>query len=76
MTPESFDQSLREWTRRKPFFPFVVEKKDRTRIIVAAPGVAFGGGCAGFLSEEDGLVNFNWDEVVAFRPYSLESTTP
>jgi hypothetical protein len=63
MTPELFDQTLRERTVREPFRPFVVELKDGTRIQVRHPAVAFGGGAAGFIDEEGALVGFSWREV-------------
>jgi hypothetical protein len=68
MSEEQFTNSLRELTYRKPFVPFLVELKDGRRILVPKPAVAFGGGVAGFLSDTDGLVDFEASEVVAFSP--------
>ena len=68
MSEEQFTNTLRELTYRKPFVPFFVELKNGRRILVTHPGVAFGGGVAGFLSETDGLVDFEASEVEAFSP--------
>jgi hypothetical protein len=67
MTPEQFDQTLRELTRRRPFLPFVVELKDGREILVERPKLSFGGGVAGMLHRKEGLVDFSWEEVHAFR---------
>ncbi len=67
MTPEQFDETLRSYLKRRPFFPFVVELTDGRRILIEDSHVAFGGGVAGFLSDEDGLVGFSFDEVRAIQ---------
>ena len=63
MSEEQFTNSLREFIHRKPFLPFLVELMDGQRIIVDYPSVAFSGGAAGFLSEDDGLIDFSCDRV-------------
>jgi putative addiction module component (TIGR02574 family) len=73
MTPEQFDMELRTWTKRRPFLPFVVELITGERITIEHPGVAFGGGVAGFLSPEEGLVDFGCEEVRSFLPYPFEA---
>jgi hypothetical protein len=67
MTPEQFDETLRQYIRRTPFEPFVVEKLDGTVVEIKAPQLAFGGGVAGLITEEDELVNFHYDDVRSIR---------
>ena len=74
MTPEQFDQTLRTWTKRRPFLPFVVELVNGERITIERPELSFGGGVAGFLSDEEGLVDFSYDEVRSFQPVKYEAS--
>ena len=74
MTPETFDQTLRQFIKRKPFEPFVVELKDGRVFTFQQPWLSFGGGVAGFLSEEDGLVDFGYTDVLAIRAATAEVT--
>lgn len=66
-TPEEFDQTLRSYVKRRPFFPFQVILKDGQALTIGTPNVAFGGGSAGFIDDEDGLVSFQWKNVQEFR---------
>jgi hypothetical protein len=50
MNQEQFQQTLREFIRREPFRPFVVELVNGDPIIVVEPTVAFGSRKAGYLS--------------------------
>jgi hypothetical protein len=68
MTPEQFDQTLRQFLNHKPFEPFVVELLDGRNIEIVRPKLAFGGGSAGFLTPEFDLVEFSCEEVRAIRP--------
>ena len=52
MTPEQFDQTLRSYVKRRPFFPFIVELNDSRRILIEDSHVGFGGGVAGFINGE------------------------
>jgi hypothetical protein len=67
MTPENFDQTLREFIYRQPFQPFLVELDDGRTLEINRPAVAFGGGTAGFISNTDGLVGFSWENVRHFK---------
>jgi hypothetical protein len=67
MTAEEFDQTMRSFVKRQPFAPFVVELLNGERIVVPFPEVAFGGGVAGFRSDEDGLVDFTNAQVRSFE---------
>ncbi len=75
MTPEQFDETLRSYVKRRPFFPFIVELNDGRRILIEDRHVGFGGGVAGFLSDEEGLVGFSFDEVKAFQ-FAVPETMP
>jgi hypothetical protein len=73
MTPEQFDQTLRQFIRREPFQPFVVELIDGRRFEFERPEVGFGGGTAGFISDTDGLVGFSFDQVREVRLLTHEA---
>ena len=75
MTPEEFDNRLRELTERRPFFPFAVELNDGRTITVGTPKVAFGGGSAGILSRKEGLIDFCFHQVKEFRVLTPETAT-
>ena len=73
MTPEQFDAMLRAWTKRRPFLPFVVELVNGERITIERPEISFGGGVAGFLSDEGGFVDFACEEVRSFQPFPFQA---
>ena len=51
MTPENFEQSIRELARRAPFKPFTIELVSGDRFEAQHPeAVAFGGGTAVYIS--------------------------
>jgi hypothetical protein len=75
VTPEQFDETLRQFLRREPFEPFVVERLDGTVVEVKIPKLAFGGGVAGFISEEDGIVSFDHDQVRTIRPANQKAAS-
>ncbi len=75
ITADNFDQLLRNNVNRKPFHPFVVELKSGKVFPFTKPNVAFGGGVAGFISEEEGLVNFSFDEVKEIRDWVPETAS-
>ncbi len=73
MTKEIFTQTLRDFTRRKPFIPFVFEMNDGRRIVIDQPFVAFAEGVAGYLSDEDGLIDISCEDVRAMTFLSAET---
>jgi hypothetical protein len=73
MTEELFTQQLREFIRRQPFEPFVVELQDGRSLLINRPAVVFHGGAAGFISDTDGLVDFSCDEVRRMGPAKWEA---
>jgi hypothetical protein len=73
MTEEEFDQTLRSFVKRRPFFPFEVELLDGRRIVIANRHVAFGEGAACILSRKKGFVNFTNEEVRSFKFLSPET---
>jgi hypothetical protein len=73
MSEELFTTKLREFTNRRPFIPFVVELVDGGKITVEKAEVAINEGCAGFISETEGLVSFAADEVRGFAHVRLEA---
>ncbi len=76
MTPELFDNLLREWTKRKPFEAFEVELVGGKKIAILDPAVGFGGGAAGYMTEEEGIVDFDWHELVRIRSLVSEKVSP
>jgi hypothetical protein len=73
MTEELFTRTLQEFTRRRPFVPFLVELVDGQRIVVDFPSVAFSNGAAGFISESEGMIPFTCAEVRAISPAAAEA---
>jgi len=63
MSPEVFEQELQSVLEREPFEPFIVELNSGRQISVARPAVAVHNGGAGFISDEEGLVDFDASEV-------------
>lgn len=73
MTLQDFEKSLKTYTRRKPFLPFVVSLTDGRQYIIDHPAFTFDGGVAGHISEEDGLIDFSFDEVDHFEVLQPEA---
>jgi hypothetical protein len=73
MTVEEFDQTMRSFVKRRPFFPFVVELLNGERIVAPFPEVAFGGGVAGCRSDDEGLVDFSYKEVSSIHVLEYEA---
>jgi hypothetical protein len=71
MTAEQFEENLSLHLHRKPFLPFVVEKNDGTIIVVCQSNVAHGFGSGVFLSEDEGFVEFNHEDVRDIRSVGL-----
>jgi hypothetical protein len=67
MNQEQFQQTLREFIRREPFRPFVVELVNGDPIIVVEPTVAFGSRKAGYLSPNMDILEFTCDQVRDIR---------
>lgn len=64
MSEQDFDNQLRAFVRRRPFFPFVVVFLDGREITVDLPNaIAFDVGGAGFISETKEIVLFECEEV-------------
>lgn len=63
MSPEAFEKRLLALIHRQPFEPFVVELDSGRRIVVSHPAVAVNAGGAGFLSDDEGLVDFSHRDV-------------
>ena len=74
MNTQEFEDQLRRYLQREPFQPFEVELADGQVIEVSQPKLVFGGGGAAFLTESDEFVEFNCEEVRAFRPLLREAT--
>jgi hypothetical protein len=72
MNQDLFEETLRKYVRRKPFFPFLVELLDGKVIIVDRP-VVIGGGGATFISEDDNWIEFNCEDVRDIRTMPAES---
>ena len=68
MTNEQFEETLRQYLRREPFQPFVVELVDGRLIAIEEPKVVFGGGAASFFTPSYDLVEFACEDVQAIRP--------
>ncbi|HZT80950.1 MAG TPA: hypothetical protein VFA26_12035 [Gemmataceae bacterium] len=68
MTLDDFEKTYMAFKYRKPPQPFVVELKDGRQVLITNPkGLVFNPPAVGYLSPQDGLVNFSCEEVRAFR---------
>jgi hypothetical protein len=67
MNRDQFENTLRQFVRREPFQPFVVELLDGRIIQIASPRVVMGGGGASFFTPDYDLIEFTCEEVRAIR---------
>jgi len=74
MNAQEFEDQLRRYLQRIPFQPFEVELSAGQVIEVVQPKVVIGGGGASFLTDSYELVEFNCEDVRAFRPLQCEAT--
>jgi hypothetical protein len=72
MSEELFTKTLLELTQRSPFVPFLVELMDGRRILVDYPSVAFSGGAAGYIGENE-VLRFSCEEVRSISPATTEA---
>jgi hypothetical protein len=72
MTQDIFEETLRQYLRRRPFFPFTVELLNGKVITVEKPTLAMGGGAATMLTP-DQLIEFACEEVREIRPVPSET---
>lgn len=64
MAHEAVEQILREYMRRRPFQPFVIELASGERIEVDAPqSVAWGGDAAGYLQPDGEAIFFRLQDI-------------
>jgi hypothetical protein len=71
MNEELFEDTLRKYLRRKPFYPFLVELLDGTIITIEQPTIAMAGGAATYLTERD-LIEFACEQVREIRLAPIE----
>lgn len=67
MSCEEFEDSLRQFLRREPFQPFMVELLDGSLITVEHSGVALGGGSALYCTPAYEFVEFACENVRTIR---------
>ena len=72
MNAQEIDDQLILFKRREPFQPFVVELLDGRVIEFVQPNFAINGG-ASFISDDDELVAFNWDDIRSIHPLMHEA---
>jgi hypothetical protein len=63
MSPEAFEEKIIALKHREPFQPFIVELVDGRRIVVDNSGIVVSGGGAGFISNDDALVDIDHQDV-------------
>lgn len=72
MNEETFENTLRKFLRNKPFHPFQVELLDGKVIVIERPGVAFGGGAATMITEDE-FIEFECENVREMRYVPIPS---
>ncbi|MBI1832455.1 MAG: hypothetical protein HYR84_13510 [Planctomycetes bacterium] len=75
MNQNLFEDTLRSYLRREPFQPFRVELVDGTAIVVDEPRLAFAGGGASMLTQDDRIVEFTCEQVREIRPASSQAVS-
>ena len=73
MTIKQIEEKVIELKHRDPFVPFVVEFVDGQRLIVPHDGLAINETGAGFISENDGIVDIDFKNVRAIRLVNSET---
>lgn len=73
MTPDEFDQTLRDLVNADRFRPFLVEMRDGRRFNITGPHVAFGGGSAAFIAPDvEEMFEFAYTDVRRIHPAPQE----
>ena len=76
MNQETFERTLRELMRRRPFLPFVVDLANGERFEVDAPeSVAWGGGAAGYLRPDGEPILFHCRDIRQILPQKAETAS-
>ncbi len=75
MSQQDFEDSLRQFLRREPFQPFVVELLDGRVILIEQRSLAFAGGAATYGTATKDLVFFDCEEVRAIREAAHEMSS-
>ena len=73
MTQDIFENTLRTYLRRKPFFPFMVEMIDGKVITIERPKLAIGGDSAALITDDNEFVEFACEDVRAIRLVPIEA---
>ncbi len=67
MKQQEFEDTLRQFLRREPFQPFVVEMLNGETIHVPDRHTVFGGGAAIYIAPEFDLIEFACENVRSIR---------
>ena len=67
MNAQELEEQLVQLKHRKPFSPFEVELLDGQVIKIGSPSLAINGNGACFITDDDELVDFQFDEVHDLR---------
>ena len=73
MNKDQFDETLRQFLRRKPFIPFVMELVDGGQIVVERPRVSFAEGSGCFFNSKFDLIEFDCENVREIHFISIET---
>ena len=68
MKIQELEEQIIQLKHQKPFRPFEVELLDGRVIKVRKPNLMIDHTGAGFFSNKEGIVDFEFDEVRCFRP--------
>jgi hypothetical protein len=67
MSPEQVEQKVVELIHREPFVPFVLDMTDGRCLEIRHPRLAINAGGAGFIGQDGGLVDIEFQQVCAIR---------
>lgn len=68
MSTRELEEQIVQLKHRKPFRPFEVEMNDGRIIEIRRPNLSINETGAGFISDKEGIVDFNFAEVHSLRP--------
>jgi hypothetical protein len=75
MDQDQFQQALRGFLHREPFFPFVIVLREGQSIVVDQPAVAFAGGAGVFITPTHDLQGFKCEDVQGIRLATQEAAS-
>ena len=68
MKTQEFEEQIIQFIHQKPFRPFAVEMSDGRIVEVKRPSLVINGGGAGYFSEDEEIVDIEFNEIRSLSP--------